>query len=158
MNAATETLTPSIKPKASHLPLVLREFGPTYRENVSYPFVKEVSLQIMEAIKHCGDKPDLILKAFLSPWDEEEDIPHGQLCVRVQGGDEKILDITITFGLPGDEDEPYRSELEPMLPQFDIHGFSASDVIAGNFDECWLIVCEVLEAVPPASVSFSFGL
>jgi hypothetical protein len=158
MNTTAATTASSLSLGAGRPPLVLREFGPTYRKNVDCPFVAEVSLQIVEAMKSCGDKPEVVLKAFLSPWDDEEDIPHGQLCIRVHGSEEKLFDITITFGLPGDDDEPYRTELEPMLPEFDVHGFAASDVIAGNFDECWLIVCEVLEAAPPASVSFSFGL
>lgn len=158
MNTAAAMLSTSLSPRAGHRPLVLRGFGPTYRDHVSQSFVDTVSRQIIQATSFCGKEFGVELLAFLSPWDEEEDLPQGQLCLRVRDVDEKVIDITITFGLPGDADEPYRVELEPMLPDFNAEGLAFCEVIAGSFDECWLILCEVLDATQPTSVSFSFGL
>ena len=149
----SEDQTRSIYLPDGSLPLVVAVSGHTTAECDRY-FADIVAGDVAVALKHYAGKP-VILNTYSPPWTGRP--PQGFFNLCFQETEEEVV-IGITFGAePELEGVPNRRFFEWAQWHADpSNPFSAGIYVAG-WDECWYLVCKILQALSPSSVHFSFG-
>lgn len=115
-----------------------------------------VELTAEQALSRLGDFQGaiVVLNSHMPPWGPVA--PKGYLTIEVVTPTAQTCCLGIAFG-GLDADSPRRSG-------FDFGAFSrhpddpqSCGIWLASFDECWLLVCRLLEELDPSSVHFSFG-
>lgn len=144
---ANPTLVPS-------MPLVAHVAGYTAAPHFHRAFVE---LTAEQALSRLDDfvAGAVVLNAHMPPFGAGE-YPQGQLTLEVSSPTGEACCLGIAFA--------HASEGKPFRSGFDFAAFArypedpqSSGIVTASFDECWLLLCKLLEGLKPSSVHFSFG-
>jgi len=136
-------------------PRVLSVDGPTMSAHFSPGFVDQVVIELVAALDRFRQTV-IELNAYTAPW-RTDDVPHGQLTVRLRSKRERA-DIGLVFGAPPElPGVPYRRFFDRDAFEEDPTNPHSCGIFTADFDECWAIVCRLLRDLEPLEVRFSFG-
>lgn len=109
----------------------------------------------MNALRDMGHA-DVVLNVYSAPWDPGDE-PQGQLTISL-GVDGRDAELGIVFGAPDEPSGmPYRSYFNEIEFEADRMNPHAGGIFVASFDECWALVCSILDGLAPSTVRFSFG-
>ena len=159
MQLSVETILPGRGGVSSAVPApipwVISTTGPTASLRYNETFVREIALEVVDALDGMLQS-DVVLNAYSAPW-YPDDMPHGQLTM-IFSRHGRRADVGIVFGAPDEvSGMPHRCFFDEAAFAEDPMNPHAGGIIVASFDECWSIVCSILERISPRSVRFSFG-
>jgi hypothetical protein len=135
--------------------LVQNAIGFTYHPAFYRNFVEIMAREILDeltAFKGC----EIDLNVYTAPW-ELEDMPAGQLTLRLDVAG-VVANLGLVFGMPRDTTgKPVREYFDAVEFRKNPMNPHSNGTVLDNFDECWSLVCHLLQGLTPSQVTFSFG-